>query len=76
MGCDDFIQSRLGKTRLIRLIMAIFAIPKQVDKHIGVKSLTVLDGHPDGEYHRLDIIGIDMEYRRLDCFSDIGTIGA
>ena len=69
------VHQGLGERGLIALVMAVAAIAEHVDHDIHVEYLTELRGDPRGLDHRLGIVAVDMENRRLHRLGDIGRIG-
>ncbi|CUS43268.1 hypothetical protein MGWOODY_Smn1319 [hydrothermal vent metagenome] len=55
--------------------MAEAAIAPHVDHDVAVETLAELDRHLGGEGHRLGIVAIDVEDRRLDALRHIRRIG-
>src|SRR3546814_11536671 len=55
--------------------MAEAAIAPHIDDDIAVEFLAELDRHLAGEGHRLGIVAVDVEDRRLDALRHIRRIG-
>jgi hypothetical protein len=55
------IHQRLGKQRLIQLIMAIFPIAYNINDDIFVEHLPVFQTHPDDLVDHNWVVGIDVE---------------
>ena len=76
MRFDDPIHLRLGKGRLIALIMAKAAVAENIQHHVFLKLHAVFAGDARSVHNRFGIVAVDMEDRRLDHFCDLGAIGA
>ena len=74
MLTDVLVHQRLGCRRLIRLIVAMAPIADQVDHHVPMEPHSVLERQPGHEHHRLRIIGIHVEDRRLHHLRHIRAI--
>src|SRR3546814_2212536 len=75
MLLDRLVHQRLGEARLVALVMAEAAIAPYIDDDIAVEFLAELDRHLAGEGHRLGIVAVDVEDRRLDALRHIRRIG-
>ena len=71
---DEFVHDRLGDGGLVRLVMPVTAVADQVNDHVPVELHPVIDRQPRDEDHRLRIVAVHMEHRRLDHVGDIGTV--
>src|SRR3546814_14146416 len=74
MLLDRLVHQRLGEARLVALVMAEAAIAPHIDDDIAVEFLAELDRHLAGEGHRLGIVAVDVEDRRLDALRHIRRI--
>ena len=72
---DLLVHQRLGEAGLIALVMAVTTVAEHVDDYGLVEPLTELDRDLGGIDHRLGIIAINMDDRRLDHLRHIGGIG-
>lgn len=62
---DLAINHRLGGFRIIHLIMAVPAVPDQINQEILLEQMAVSAGHTDGSNTGFGVVGIDMHYRDL-----------
>src|SRR3546814_7067435 len=72
---DRLVHQRLGERRLVALIVAEAAIAPHVDDDIALELLAEIDRKLAGESHRLRIVAVDVEDRRLDALGDVRRIG-
>src|SRR3546814_8704347 len=75
MLADRLVHQRLGERRLVALIVAEAAIAPHVDDDIALELLAEIDRKLAGESHRLRIVAVDVEDRRLDALGDVRRIG-
>ncbi len=68
------VHDRLSGAGFVCFIMTVPAITDQIDHDIALENITEIQGNPGNERHRFRIVGIDVEYRRLHHFGDIGTV--
>ena len=59
---------------LVRFIVAVAAIAHQIDHHIALKFLPIVKRDLRAKNHRFWVVAIDVQYRRVDHFCDIGAI--
>ena len=71
---DLGIHERLGEARLVALVMAEAAVAPHVDDDVAGEFLAIFDGELAGEGHRLRIVAVDVEDRRLDRLGDVRRI--
>ena len=74
MLADLRVHERLGEARLVALIVAEAAVAPHVDDDVAVELLAIFDGELAGEGHRLGIVAVDVEDRRLDRLGDVRRI--
>jgi succinyl-CoA synthetase alpha subunit len=74
MLADRRIHERLGEARLVTLIVAEPAIAPHVDDDVALERLAILDRELAGEGHRLGIVAVDVEDRRLDRLGNVGRV--
>ena len=74
-GADLRIHQRLGEGRIVALVVAEAAVAEHVHHHVLVELLAELGGHLGGEDHRLGIVAVDVEDRRLDHQGHVRRIG-
>ena len=75
MGADRRVHQRLGEGRLVALVVAEAAVAEHVDDHRLVELLPVFGGDLGGVHHRLGVVAVGVEDRRLDQLGDVGRIG-
>ena len=59
--CNGFVKLWLRETRLITFVVSILSVTQQINEHIALPFLSVLNGKTHGMNHCLHIIPIDME---------------
>ena len=72
---DRLVHQRLGERRLVALVVAEAAVAEHVDDHRLVELLPELGGDLGGVDHRLGVVAVGVEDRRLDHLGDVGRIG-
>ena len=71
---DLRVHQRLGEARLVALVVAEAAVAPHVDDDVAVELLAIFDRQLAGEGHRLRIVAVDVEDRRLDDLGDVGRV--
>ena len=71
---DFLIHQRLGCARLVGFVVAVTAVAHQVDEDIAFKGVTEVQRQASHESDRFRIVGIHVENRCLDHFTNIGTV--
>ena len=74
MGADGAVHQRLGEGRLVAFVVAEAAIAEHVDDDRLVELLPVFGGDLGAEHHRLGIVAVGVEDRRLDQLGDVGRV--
>jgi len=64
----------LGEARLIKLIVAVFAVTDQVDDNVRLELGSPVGGESAGKHNRLDVICVDVQDRRVDKLGQIGCV--
>src|SRR5258708_22364518 len=72
---DRAVHDRLGKRRLVGLVVAVPAIAEHVDDNILLEAIAELGSDARDMHDSLGIITVHMEDRRLDDLCDIRGIG-
>ncbi len=72
---DDLVHQGLGEGRLVALVMAEAAIAEHVHHHRLLEALAELGGDLGREGHRLRVVAVHVEDRRLDGLRHIRRIG-
>ena len=73
-GMDDPVHRRLGDRGLIRLVVAQAAVAEDIDDDIFVKMHAITVRQLDREYHGFRVVAIDVQYRCLHHFRDLGAV--
>ena len=71
---DRLVHQRLGERRLVRFVVAVAAVADDVQHDVAAELHAVLGRHPGAEYHRLRVVAVDVQDRRLDRFRDVGAV--
>ena len=74
MCTDRLVHQRLRRRRLVSLVVTQPAIADQINDEILVELLSVTQRQPTGEQHRLRIITIDVQNRRLDHLGYVAAV--
>ena len=75
MRADRLVHQRLGERRLVAFVVAVAAIAEHVDDDRLLELLPELGRDLGGVDHRLRIVAVGVEDRRLDHLGDVGRIG-
>ena len=76
MARDRAVHQRLGKRRLVALVVTVPAVAEQVDDDVLVKFAAVFGGGAGDFDDRFGIVAIDVKDRRLHRLGDVGGVGA
>ena len=68
------VHDRLREGRLVALVVPEAAIAEHVDDHRLVELLPELGGDLGGEDHRLGVVAVAVQDRRLDHLGDVGWV--
>ena len=71
---DRLVHQRLGECRFVRLVMAVTAVADDVQDDVGRELHAVFSRHPRAENHRLRVVAVHMQDRRLDRLRHIGAV--
>ncbi|MBG9885184.1 hypothetical protein ABE10_00995, partial [Bacillus toyonensis] len=63
---DQVGHQRLGHRRVVALVVAAAAVADEVDDDVTVEALAVLEGELRDVDHRLGVVAVDVQDRRLD----------
>ena len=74
MRADRLVHQRLGERRLVALVVAEAAVAEHVDHDRHLELLPELGRDLGGVHHRLGIVAVGVEDRRLDHLGDVGRI--
>ena len=75
MLADRLVHQRLGERGLVALVVPEATVAEHVDDDRALELLPKLGGDFGRVHHRLGIVAVDVENRRLDHLGDIGRIG-
>ena len=75
VGLDPGGQHRLGVGGLVRLVVAVAAIPDQVDDHVAAPALAVSHRQADRRDRGLDVVGVDVDDRHVEALGEIAGVG-
>ncbi len=71
---DRLVHDRLGRGRLVRLVVAVAAVADEVDDDVLAEFHAVVEREARDEDHRFGVVGIHVEDRRLDHLGDVAAI--
>ncbi len=71
---DFLVHQRLGCARLVGFVMAVTAVAHQVDKDIAFEGITEIQRQTGNESNGFRVIRVNVENRRLNHLTDIGTV--
>ena len=71
---DLFVHQRLRQAGRVLLVVTQLAEADDVDHHVLAELHAVFERQLRGQHHGLRIVAIDVQYRRLDAFDDVGAI--
>ena len=70
---DALVHERLRDHRLVGLVVAEAAEADEVDEHVLVEALAVVERDLDREQRDLGIVAVHVQDRRLDHLRDVGA---
>jgi hypothetical protein len=73
-AADDLVHARLGRGRLVGLVVAVAAVADQVDDHVLLELARKSASQASGEQHRFRIVAVDVQNGRLDHLGDFGAV--
>ena len=71
MLTDGLVHLRLGVSGLVRFVVAESPIADQVDDDVAAELLSEGGRQPNRADARRDVVGVDMDDRQIEAFSDI-----
>ena len=71
---DLLVHQRLGQRRRVLLVVAELAEADDVDHHVLVELLAVVQAQLGGEHHRLGVVAVHVQHRRFDHLDDVGAV--
>ncbi len=74
MLADRLVHERLGRRRLVRLVVAVPAVAHEVDHDVLAELHAVVEREARHEHDRLRIVRVHVEDRRLDHLRDVAAI--
>ncbi len=61
MGFDLLVEQGLGDRRIVDLAVAVAAIADEVDDHVGLESVAVVDRERGRAHHRVRVLAVDVK---------------
>jgi len=74
VGADLAVHHGLGHGRLVRLVVAVAAVADHVDDHVLAELAAEVEREAGGEYHRLGVVAVHVEDRRLHHLGHVGAV--
>ncbi len=74
LGGDRAIHLRLGERRFVGFVVAVAAIADDVQHEVGREAHAEFGRHARAEHHRLGVVAVDVQDRRLDRLRHVGAI--
>ena len=74
MLANDPVHHRLGRGRLVRLVMAMTPVANEIDHDVLAELHAVFERQARNKHHRLRIVRVDVEDRRLEHLRDVAGI--
>ena len=74
MFFNSFVKQGLCETGLVSLIVPVFPVTQNIDKHIGMKLLPEIHCQLNCINQGFHIVAVHVEYRRTGYFGHIGTV--
>ena len=74
MLADGRVHHRLRGRRLVGLVVAEAAVADEVDDHVLVELHAVRERQARGEHHRLRVVAVHVQDRRLDHLGDVAAV--
>ncbi len=71
---DRAIHHRLGERRLVGLVVAVASVADDVQHDVGGEPHAEFGRHARAEHHRLGVVAVDVQDRRLDRLRHVGAI--
>ena len=73
-GIDRLIHGGLGEARFVDFVMAVAAIADEVDQDIAMEAGAVIGSEARGAPHRIRVVAVHVDDRRLDHLRDVGAV--
>ena len=74
MLADRLVHERLGRRRLVRLVVAVAPVADQVDHHVLAELHAVVEREARREHHRFRVVRVHVEDRGLDHLGDVAAV--
>ena len=74
LPADRCVHDRLRRRGLVGLVVPKPAIADEIDDDVLVELHAVVDGEARREHHRLGVVAVDVQDRRLDHLRDVAAI--
>ncbi len=71
---NNVVHQRLGRRRLVGLVVAATAVTNQINYHIFAKLIAVVHGQHGRKHHRIRVIAIHVQNRRLHHLGNICAV--
>ena len=71
---NGLVQLRLREHRFVPFVVAVFAVPQQIDVDVLVPPLAVGQRDAHDLNHGFRLVSVDVEYERLGHFANIGAV--
>ena len=71
---NGLVQLRLREHGLVAFVVAVFAVPQQIDVDVLVPPLAVGQRDAHDLNHGFRLVSVDVEYERLGHFANIGAV--
>ena len=75
MRADLLVHQRLGEHRLVALVVAVAAVAEHVDHDVALEVLAELGRDARDVDHRLGVVAVHVQDRRLHDLGDVGAVG-
>jgi hypothetical protein len=76
VAADLLVHQRLGEHRLVRFVVAVPAVAEHVDDDVALEALAELGGDARAVHHRLRVVAVHVQDRRLHDLGHLGAIGS
>ena len=74
LRADLPVHGRLREGRLVALVVAVAAVADEIEHHVGLELAPIGRRQLGRVDHRLDLVAVHVEDRRLHGFGDIGAV--
>ena len=74
MLLDLLVHQGLGRARLVGLVVAVTTVADQLDHHVALEGVAVIQGNLGHQHHGFRVIPVDVQHRGLHRLGDVGAI--